>query len=351
MTASTFLQGCGSSTVADELMTVGVVHNGSVYTFGEGDMLTRGCGEIAAMGARMVCIYMGPDYDDYYALSATEANSLLELAQTDEYRHVFSLPFEVYAINCYSFASGLNLDKRKTALSLDAKKEYAEIHALASYLLTAYGDKKKVFVIKNHYLLSHFNVPNLGRGIPDDIMQMMKAWLEARSSAVREANAKHGGKNSTKVLFAIDFHSEVANQYYERLVKSVTQSIPADMYATRVIDHTTTYLLFEYALHLLRKSLPEGQRHNGDIMFSGIEFPPSHPEGYRRIRWLLNSSRKLGMRYALVAPLYDFSLPGLRIKKNKIARSRYQPRFEPLIDSMGRRTRAYWEVKRFIDQQ
>jgi hypothetical protein len=86
-------------------------------------------------------------------------------------------------------------------------------------------------------------------------------------------------------------------------------------------------------------------------MFSRIEIPRDHPEGYRRIRWLLESSRKQGIRYALVAPLYDFSLPGLKIQKNRIARGNYHPKFVPLIDAMGKRTRVYWEVKRFIEQQ
>jgi len=145
-----------SDCIGDRKRTIversGSAHLFAVYDFGTECSLTEGARRLASMGTRTikVALYDAARYYkfgdcDWSGVPATATPA--QIAQTDEYRTLFSLPFSSYVMMTYS---SLGLDYWLDGVS-DAQcaLETRQMQDLATELLQSYRGSGKEFVIQN----------------------------------------------------------------------------------------------------------------------------------------------------------------------------------------------------------
>lgn len=117
-----------------------------------------------------------------------DVHTLSDLARLEpSYRQVFEMPFAYYMIWTYAFTpQWWNLGFS----SQSQEKEYEEIRALASYLLTTFSGSGKTFYLGHWegdwHLRPDLNVKS-DEGVSPEAIQGMTDWLNVRQKAVEDA--------------------------------------------------------------------------------------------------------------------------------------------------------------------
>jgi len=211
---------------------VGVTHVAGRYHLTEKDFLNEGADQILALGSRVIKVWFygkrheRPAKVYPYNSDWPRVDSLVEGAQTPYYRRLFNKPFTSYIL--VVTALGRDDGYWRNGISEEQKKdETRQFYELAKYLLTAYKDTGKTFV------LQHWEGDWMLRGSFDAkaaptrvATESMIEWLNARQAGVNKARQEIG-HHSVRV-----YHAAEVN----RVVQSMRQGVPNMV--NKVLPHT-----------------------------------------------------------------------------------------------------------------
>ena len=168
---------------------------GAKYGFTGKTRLVETAERIREMGSNILKISMTRKYSgaDYGLGKRDDVRSLVDLASKEpSFRAVLDMPFAYYHIWAYGFSSGWWAD----GLSADeAKREYAEMYALAGYLLKRYRGTGKTFFLGHWEGDWHLHPRYDAKRDPTDVaIRGMIDWLNVRQRAVDDARRDAVGK-------------------------------------------------------------------------------------------------------------------------------------------------------------
>jgi len=172
---------------------LGVTHVAGKYHLTEKSFLEEGADQIAALGSRVIKLYLVIPPRQYpFNTTWPQVKTLVELAETPPYRAVFDGPFSTYVLTTYAAGRGDHywihgIDEAQ------ARDETEQFDRLARHLLTRYRGTGKTFV------LQHWEGDWAARGsfdrkadpTPKAFAGMIR-WLNARQAGVERARAEVG---------------------------------------------------------------------------------------------------------------------------------------------------------------
>ena len=212
---------------------LGVVHVAGRYHLTNKDFLSEGADEILALGSRVIKVWFfsGRRSDGLvksypYNSQWPKVDSLVEGAQTPYFERLFSKPFTTYVMKVTSL--GRDEGYWRNGISDEQKTdEQRQFYELAKYLLTAYKNTGKTFVLQHWegdwMVRGSFN----GKADPtDEALRNMVEWLNARQAGVNQARAEMG-QQGVRV-----YHAAEVN----RVVSSMRDGSPNMV--NRVLPHT-----------------------------------------------------------------------------------------------------------------
>src|SRR4051794_33537986 len=136
---------------ADARDVLGVAHAAGRYNFTGEDYLNEGAGRILELGSRVIKVFLTPDHvQDAYPFNSDwnpPPVDVVELVQRPYVQELFAKPFSTYILVIQpvtgepQFLDGLTAD--------EAAAERDQMYRLAKYLLTAYPNTGKTFVLQN----------------------------------------------------------------------------------------------------------------------------------------------------------------------------------------------------------
>jgi hypothetical protein len=188
----------GGSLLAGEVMSdpdvdsynvrVGTQTFAGLYQFTTNTLLVETAQAIRAMGSDILKFYLGgTDFKRQYRITLPAAVTNLTSLARDEpsCRQVLDMPFRHYVIWTYCFTPGWWSDGFSAQ---ERSREYAELHAFTSYLLTNFSGTGKTFYLGHWegdwYLLPNYNTTTNPTATA---LQGMRDWLNTRQQAVDDA--------------------------------------------------------------------------------------------------------------------------------------------------------------------
>ncbi len=201
------------SVVADEPATatvalrdvLGVTHVRGTYCLSERDFLGEGVDEVAALGSRVVKLYLTtrPAQDYPFHSQWPETPTLVDTASTPYFRAVFDKPLTTYILTVY--AAGRDDHYWRHGVSdVQRRDEEQQFYRLARHLLQTYRNTGKTFV------LQHWEGDWALRGQFDpkidptpQAVDGMVQWLNARQAGVDRAR-RETGEQGVRVLHAAE---------------------------------------------------------------------------------------------------------------------------------------------------
>ncbi len=268
---------------------LGVSHAGGSYPrLAESEsFLKHGADKIQSLGARSIKLFLTNDYRARYPETwPAGIDSLAALAATDNFKQVFSQPFETYALLTFTFALGVGDPWRSNPSPALFAAETAEIQELVEYLLTEYAGSGKTFILQNW----ESDWPLRAGGVTDEATLQSRArrmvdWLNARQAGVNAARAKVG-ERGVRVLHSVELNRVLSDDP----VRAVTAVLPhicpdAASYSAYEITHvpqdskqadaeTLIQSRLSTALAEIRNNIPPGT----PIYLSEFGFPETELE-------------------------------------------------------------------------
>ncbi len=176
---------------------IGVTHVSGTYHLTETNFLNEGADQIAALGSRVIKLYLtlppsGNPVTKAYPFHSQwpKVATLVELAQTPYFRSVFNKPFTTYVLTTYS-AGRREHYWRDGVTDAQANDEREQFYRLAKHFITAYRGTGKTFI------LQHWEGDWAIRGAFDpkadptpEAIDGMIRWLNARQSGIDRARAE-----------------------------------------------------------------------------------------------------------------------------------------------------------------
>ncbi len=315
------------------------------YRFTDVNYLLEGANKVAELGSRSISLFFEgtTKFQNHFRIQypdnkanlwpPTDPASLKELAQTVPFRTVFQMPaFSTIVLTAYSpaFPWGAVLGQNRP---VNYEKEEAEFYELTKYLLTAYRDCGKVFILTNW---EGDNIISGSRGLPynhqqdhaDTDLQAMIDWLSARQRGVARARAEIGDVPGVKVLHAVTINRtlDVSRKNLKRVLNKVLPFVNADMVGCSCYDamidnpevtsKARTKELMSEALEVIDQWVPDplklGKRRIFLTEYGLFENdwvagrPPMTPaEAIWRTEAVLESVAEFGASYSFFWQLFD----------------------------------------------
>jgi hypothetical protein len=224
----------------------GVTHIDGKYAFSENNFLIEGSQRISTFGSDAIFIYLEPNFRTRYPdksgplWPAGDMQSVTELAQTDAYKSVFNLPFKVFVVTAYSFATQGGVQNFATKPNL-ANLEEQEFYDLTRYLLTAYAGTGKTFILK-HWEGDYIGLGNFdtSKDISPAMVDAMNIWLTARQRGISRARADAGDPAGVGVFHAVEMSRvlDYSRLGKTRVVNAVIPVVKPDMVSYSSYDST-----------------------------------------------------------------------------------------------------------------
>jgi hypothetical protein len=165
---------------------------GVKYGFTDQTRLVETASRIREMGSGILKISLEPRYPEQYGMPAHEGvESLTDLVTLEpSFRHVFGMDFHTYFLWCYPFRGGT------WAREMDAdaeRREYGEMYAFCSHLLTEYRNSGKRFFL-GHWEGDWYLHPGYDpkKTPTDEAFAGMIKWLNVRQRAIDDAKREVG---------------------------------------------------------------------------------------------------------------------------------------------------------------
>ena len=231
----------------------GVTHVAGDYRFRAGNYLIEGAERIQGFGSKSIMLFFEPhkfneQYPDNNKLNNAAIkgpHSLTELAKTDPFATVFTMPFSTIVLTAYShtFPDGPIL----TPSPQSYENEELEFYELTKYLLSTYSStsEEKIFILTNweaDNTVSFKQEPKLEYNHQNDMTdadgKVMIEWLSARQKGVSKARAAMGSVPGVQVFHAVTINRtlDVTRRHLKRVLNMVVPFVKADMVGCSCYD-------------------------------------------------------------------------------------------------------------------
>ncbi len=187
--ASAFAAGSLSDPAVDAYnVRVGTETFAPLYKFTANSALVETAQAITNMGSDTIKLYLGSStaYQSGVPLPSTVTNLLALVRDQPDYRKVLDLPFRHFVMWAYPlensdewWGSGYN--------STQGAKDYSEMYALTTYLLTNYNNSGKTFYLGHWEGDGYLSVNGWSTNPSMATVQGMIGWLNNRQTAVDDA--------------------------------------------------------------------------------------------------------------------------------------------------------------------
>ncbi|MBN2475819.1 MAG: hypothetical protein JXB62_14500 [Pirellulales bacterium] len=183
---------------------LGVTHVAGKYHLTRKEFLVEGAEQIAALGARVIKLYLKVPPREYpFNTQWPPTESLVDVARTAPYRAVLAMPFSTYILTTYSAGRGDHYWLRGIGAA-EAQDETEQFYRLARHLLTEYRGSGKTFVLQpwegDWAIRGSFD----RKADPTaQAIEGMIGWLNARQAGVDRARSEVG-QNGVRVFHAAE---------------------------------------------------------------------------------------------------------------------------------------------------
>lgn len=305
-----------------QALEVGVAHVAGDYHPGDGVFLLSGAADAQRLGTRTLKVYLTPEYATKYpAPDWADVRSLAALAETPQYRALFSQPFDTFVLTTYSFSLGVGDPWRSSDDAALYEAERAELEALTETLLRSWAGSGKTFVLQNWEgdwaLLG--GQPRTTR-VPAERSQRMRRWLEARQAGVAAARArvKVSGvevRHAAELNLVVDADgSRVVDEVLpglcvDEVSYSAWDALWVDISKPLADQRASLRASLTKAVDRIRAAAgPDVDVSLGEVGFAENE----HPAAQTPALWreTLETSRALGLRRAIYWQVYDNECEG-----------------------------------------
>ncbi len=334
--------GSGGTLAAAEVRDVlGSAHAGGLYNFTAEDYLDEGGDQLLLFGTRVIKVWLTHDVAALYRFNSSwspPASGVVALAQKPYFQTLFAKPFTTYLLVIEPvtieplFLGGIT--------PAQAAAETAQMHDLASYLLTTYAGSGKTFVLQN-WEGDNLLRQGLAAGqVPDGVrLKGMIAWLNARQAGVEQARAEVG-EHGVQVVNGVEVN-QLADAMAGRVTvtNSVVPFTRADLYSYSSWDIGFDPMQLTRALDYLASKAPPSALFGAHNIYLG-EFGAAKdqvPAGEARrslIDELAETALAWGVRWAVYWQVYD----------NEVFPS--VPAFNPLLERpTADELRGFWLIR------
>jgi hypothetical protein len=228
--------------------TVGVVHVAGRYYLTDQDFLNEGADQILALGSRVIKVWFYGKRHEHpggvypYHSQWPQVDSLVQGAQTPYFRELFRKPFHTYIL--VVTALGRDDGYWRNGITEEQKKdEQRQFYELTKYLLAAYKDTGKTFV------LQHWEGDWMARGnfqanaAPAPLaLKSMVEWLNARQAGVNQAR-EEAGQQGVHVYHATEVNRVVPSmrEGFPGVVNKVLPQTRLDLVSYSAWDSATEH--------------------------------------------------------------------------------------------------------------
>jgi hypothetical protein len=290
---------------------LGVSHAGGRYNFSEDDYLNEGAGQIVDLGSRVIKVFVDPSQMDVLYRFNSDwlplTTDVVELVQRPYFQQLFAKPFSTIILVIPAAPLVLPNDGLTPE---EAAAEQDQMYRLAKYLLTAYADSGKTFILQN-WEGDHLLHAGLGVNTPPNAIRIqgMIDWWNARQAGVQAARLELRPRNvdvahGCEVNFlaaALDGKVTATNN-----VLPFTQ---CDLYSYSSWDIGFDPAELVRALDLLESKAPASRRYGRRNIYLGEFGKPKIPgvtdlERFDAVRDLMEAALGWGVRYAVYWQVY-----------------------------------------------
>jgi hypothetical protein len=184
---------------------LGVANWNSHYPDSSLPSLLQGARDALTLGVQNLKVAMGPNYQtlDYADTDFGTVSTLTELAKSPPFHALFSMPFQVFAIDTVGLQDGNILE------DVHVTQVYSEMYDFVTYLLQTYQGSGKTFILQNWEGDNQLAVELGSPQPPPREVQLanMRTWLQTRHDALRQAVHDAGDISGVQVKDAIEFNS------------------------------------------------------------------------------------------------------------------------------------------------
>lgn len=128
---------------------IGVTHVKGLYYLTDEDYLNEGAEQILALGSRVIKVWFHKPQESYpYNSDWPRMDTLVEIAKSPYFAELFDKPFTTYIMMCFSMGRPAAY-WRKGITEQQKADEKRQFYELTKYLLTAYKETGKKFVLQH----------------------------------------------------------------------------------------------------------------------------------------------------------------------------------------------------------
>ncbi len=284
----------------------GVTHVHGKYHLTEDEFLVEGADQIAALGARIIKLYLTVPPKSYpFNTNWPQVDNLGDLARTPQYRAVFAKPFSTYILTVYSvgrpdhyWIRGIN-----DAQARDETKQFRE---LAGHLLAEYRGSGKTFV------LQHWEGDWAARGSFDrtkdpteTAFRGMIDWLNARQLGVEQAR-KEIGQKGVRVFHAAEVNLVKIGMMEDRPTVTV-RVLPhsrIDLVSYSAWDTQDDRVTFRRALDFIADHTPDRPPFGSRNVYVGEFGVPENERSPEELNRTLRSVTEVGLEWGCPYVVY-----------------------------------------------
>jgi len=278
-----------SVTKPDLREILGVTHVAGKYHLTEKGFLEEGADQIAALGTRVIKLYLVVPPRQYpFNTQWPKTETLVELARTPPYRAVFARPFSTYVLTTYSTGRGDHYWLHGVS-DAQARDETEQFYRLARHLLTEYRGTGKTFV------LQHWEGDWAARGSFDrnadstpQAFSGMVRWLNARQAGVDRARAE-AGQGGVRVFHAAEVNLVriALDEQRPTVTDRVLPHAPVDLVSYSAWDTQGDPQLFRRALDYIARHAPDRKPFGAHNVYIGEFGMPENDRPAEHLRQVI----------------------------------------------------------------
>lgn len=292
---------------------LGVTHADQKYAFGNEACLYEGASRIRELGSKTVKLWMGWNYKRMYSFNMDwkDHYSLVSLASDEYFKKVFGMDFNTFILETFPFSADCrHINWRTGFTEADRQFEFDGMYEFARYLLEAYKDTGKTFILQNWEtdwaILDRFDLELEPE--PEAVENCIK-WINTRQEAVNKARQDTGCKG-VNVYNALEVnHVLKAMSGKKSVTNSVIPNTCCDLYSYSAYDTSNEGTYFGDALDYLLGKIPKSEINGRANLYIGefglAENETSEDRVKKCISHVVGEADKRNLLHAVYWQLYD----------------------------------------------
>ncbi len=325
---------------------LGVTHVAGKYHLTEKGFLEEGADQIAALGARVIKLYLTVPPRQYpFNTKWPEAKTPVDLARTPPYRAVFAKPFSTYLLTTYATGRGWHY-WRSGVSEAEARDETEQFYRLTRYLLREYRGDAKTFVLQ-HWEGDWALRGSTRRDVDpsERAIAGMIRWLRARQAGVDRARSEVG-QDGVRVFHAAEVNLVRIAMEEERptVVNRVLPHAPVDLVSYSAWETQDDPRLFRRALDYIAQRAPDRQPFGARNVYIGEFGLPENDRPAEQLRrvipGVIDTALDWGCPYVVYWQLYCNEARRQPVRHNDDVRGFW------LIRPDGSKSWAWHELRR-----